>query len=45
MAKIMVLAESGFGKTSSLGKNDELGIMGLDPEKTVIIQEIGRAHV
>lgn len=38
MAKIMVLAESGFGKTSSLGKNDELGIMGLDPEKTVIIQ-------
>lgn len=34
----MVLAESGFGKTTSLGANEELGIKGLDYTKTIIIQ-------
>lgn len=38
MAKIMVLAESGFGKTSSLGANPALGIKGLVPSQTLIIQ-------
>lgn len=34
----MVLAESGFGKTTSIGKNDKLGIKGLNPKETLIIQ-------
>lgn len=34
----MVLAESGFGKTTSVGKNDALNIKGLNPEETLIIQ-------
>lgn len=38
MARIMVLAESGFGKTTSLGPNPDLGIKGLDSTETLIIQ-------
>ena len=37
MSKILVLAESGFGKSTSLGKIDGLGIKGLDPKETLII--------
>lgn len=37
MAKILVLAESGFGKTTSLMKSEKLGIEGLDPVDTYII--------
>jgi len=37
MAKILALAKSGFGKTTSIGKVEGLGIEGLDPEKTYII--------
>lgn len=37
MSKILVLAESGFGKSTSLGEIKPLGIEGLDPEKTLII--------
>jgi len=34
---VAVVTESGFGKTTSLGKIPELGIEGLDPKKTFII--------
>ena len=37
MAKILVLAESGFGKSTSLVKDEELGIEGLSPETTYIL--------
>lgn len=37
MAKILVLAESGFGKSTSLLPNTEFGIKGLDPDSTYII--------
>lgn len=37
MARILVLADSGFGKSTSLGKIPELNIEGLDPKKTFLI--------
>lgn len=37
MPKILVLAKSGFGKTTSIGKIEQLGIEGLDPKETYII--------
>lgn len=37
MAKILILAASGFGKSTSIGKNPELNITGLNPEDTFII--------
>ena len=37
MSKILVLADSGFGKSSSLGNIPELGITGLNPVETYII--------
>src|SRR5210317_671582 len=37
MSKILVLADSGFGKSTSLGCIKELGIKGLDPSETLII--------
>lgn len=43
MAKILVLAKSGFGKTTSYCGREKLGIRGLDPKETYIIQCIGRA--
>lgn len=42
MAKILVLAKSGFGKTTSYCGREKLGIKGLNPEETYIIQCIGR---
>ena len=43
MAKILVLAKSGFGKTTSYCGRAKLGIRGLDPKETYVIQCIGRA--
>lgn len=43
MAKILVLAKSGFGKTTSYCGREKLGIKGLDPKETYVIQCIGRA--
>jgi hypothetical protein len=43
MAKILVLAKSGFGKTTSWAGREKLGIKGLDPKNTFVIQCIGRA--
>lgn len=37
MSKILVLAASGFGKSSSIGKIPEYSIEGLNPEETFII--------
>ncbi len=37
MSKILILAESGFGKTTSLGRNLEIGIQGLNPKETFLI--------
>ncbi len=37
MANVMVLAESGFGKSTSLCENKELSILGLDPKTTFLI--------
>lgn len=37
MAKVLVLAPSGFGKTTSIGNIPELNLKGLNPENTFII--------
>lgn len=37
MSKILILAKSGFGKSTSIGKDESLGITGLDPATTFII--------
>lgn len=37
MAKILILAESGFGKTTSIGPDPEIGIVGLNPKETFIL--------
>lgn len=42
MCKILVLAKSGFGKTTSWAGREKLGIKGLDPKETYAIQCIGR---
>lgn len=43
MAKILVLAKSGFGKTTAWCGRKKLGIKGLDPKETYVIQCISRA--
>lgn len=42
MAKILVLAKSGFGKTTSYCGREKLGIKGLNPKETYVIQCINR---
>jgi hypothetical protein len=42
MAKILILAKSGFGKTTSYAGRKKYGIEGLDPKTTFVIQCIGR---
>ena len=37
MAKILVLAASGFGKSTSIGAIESLGIKGLNPEQTFVV--------
>ena len=37
MSKILILAPSGFGKTSSFGHIPELGIEGLNPQETYVL--------
>lgn len=39
---IALVAPSGFGKSSSLFKNEELGIKGLDPKETAIVNISGK---
>lgn len=40
--KILVLAKSGFGKTTSWCGRQKVGVKGLDPKETFVIQCIGR---
>ncbi len=42
MCKILILAKSGFGKTTSYCGREKLNIKGLNPKDTYIIQCIGR---
>ena len=37
MAKILVLAQSGFGKSTSIGNIPELGIKGLNPAESFVV--------
>jgi hypothetical protein len=37
MARILCLAPSGFGKSTGIGPNQELGLRGLDPNDTYVI--------
>lgn len=42
MAKILVLAKSGFGKSTSIGEIPELGIKGLNPATTFLISAVNK---
>ena len=42
MAKILVLAKSGFGKSTSIGAIPELGLKGLDPKTTFLISCVNK---
>lgn len=42
MPKILILAKSGFGKTTAYCGRKKLGIKGLNPKETYVIQCIGR---
>ena len=42
MSRILVLAPSGFGKTTSIGSIPELGLIGLNPKETFLIQVKGK---
>jgi hypothetical protein len=42
MAKILVLAKSGFGKTTSIGEIPELGLKGLNPKETYLISCVNK---
>jgi hypothetical protein len=42
MAKIMVIAESGFGKSTAICPSEELGIKGLNPKETFIVNVSGK---
>lgn len=42
MPRILILARSGFGKTTSYCGREKLGIKGLDPKETYVIQCVGR---
>jgi len=42
MTKILVLAKSGFGKTTAYAGRAKYGVKGLDPKTTFVVQCIGR---
>lgn len=42
MSKILVLARSGFGKSTSIGAIPELGLKGLDPKETFLISCVNK---
>lgn len=42
MSKVLILAKSGFGKSTSLGEIPELGIKGLNPETTFLISCVNK---
>ena len=42
MSKVLILAKSGFGKSTSIGEIPELGIKGLDPKTTYLISCVNK---
>lgn len=42
MSKVLILAKSGFGKSTSIGKIPELGLEGLDPTTTYLISCVNK---
>ena len=42
MAKLLILAKSGFGKSTSIGEIPELGIKGLNPKTTYLISCVNK---
>ena len=42
MSKILILAKSGFGKSTSIGEIPELGIKGLNPKTTFLISCVNK---
>lgn len=42
MSKILILSKSGFGKSTSIGKSEKLGIEGLDPKETFVISAVNK---
>jgi hypothetical protein len=42
MSKILILARSGFGKSTSIGEIPELGLKGLDPKTTYLISCVNK---
>lgn len=40
--KALILAKSGFGKSTSIGEIPELGIVGLDPKETYLISCVNK---
>lgn len=42
MAKVLILAKTGFGKSTSIGEIPELGIKGLDPKETYLISCVNK---
>lgn len=42
MARTLILAESGFGKSSMIGPNPKIGVEGLDPKDTYVISATTR---
>lgn len=42
MSKILVLAKTGFGKSTSIGHIPEIGIKGLDPKETYLISAVNK---
>ena len=43
MSKVLILAKSGFGKSTSIGEIPELGIKGLDPKTTFLISCVNKS--
>ena len=39
---VMILGESGTGKTTAIGKNEELGIIGLNPKETMLYSVVDK---
>ena len=42
MSKVLILAKSGFGKSTSIGEIPELGLKGLDPKTTYLISCVNK---
>ena len=42
MSKVLILAKSGFGKSTSIGEIPELGLNGLDPKTTYLISCVNK---